>query len=70
MRNHKVNKYVVVGLLLRSVKYLITISDSLACFISGISVSLIGFGVYAMNSDLTRLGNWKKKLVKNIMGTN
>ena len=58
------NKYMVLGLLIISIKYLINIPNALACFSTGMGIVLLIFGLYAMNHDITKLKDWKKNLVK------
>lgn len=69
MKDNKVNKYMVLGLLIISIKYLIEIPEALACFSTGTGMALLGFGLYAMNNDMTKLKNWKKGLIERLMKT-
>ncbi|NLJ78995.1 MAG: hypothetical protein GX329_06510 [Tissierellia bacterium] len=64
MKRNRVNKYMVLGLLIISIKYLINIPNALACFSTGMGIVLLIFGLYAMNHDITKLKDWKKNLVK------
>ncbi len=64
MKNKKGNKYIVLGLLLNSTKYIFTIPYDIGCFISGLSISLIILGLYIGNGGMTRLKRWKRSLVK------
>lgn len=68
MKNNKMNKYMVGGLLINtfflSIKHFIEIPDSLACFAMGIGLSLLGFGIYAIKHDTTHIENWKRNLLK------
>lgn len=57
MRVNKPNKYMILGLLVMSIKYLIDIPDDLGCFSTGIGIVLLGFSLYAMNNDIRRLEN-------------
>ena len=49
-------------------KKFVEIPDSVACFGTGMGISLLIFGIYAMNNDITKLKNWKKNLTKKIIG--
>jgi uncharacterized membrane protein len=57
MRNAKMNKFIIWGLLINSfyigIKQFIAIPDSIACFVIGIGVCLLVFGIYATNHDIT-----------------
>ena len=68
MKNNKMNKYIIWGLLINSlsivIKQFIEIPDVIACFATGMGLSLLIFGLYAMNHDVSKLKNWKKNLVK------
>lgn len=72
MKNKKINKYILWGLLTNSfpivMKKFVEIPDSVACFGTGMGISLLIFGIYAMNNDITKLKNWKKNLTKKIIG--
>lgn len=57
MKVNKPNKYMILGLLVMSIKYLIDIPDDLGCFSTGIGIVLLGFSLYAMNNDIRRLEN-------------
>ncbi len=70
MRVNKPNKYMILGLLVMSIKYLIDIPDDLGCFSTGIGIVLLGFSLYAMNNDIRRLENWKKNLMKRLIKRN
>lgn len=63
MKDNKINKYMVLGLLISSIKYLIDIPDALACFSTGMGIILLIFGIYAMNHDISRFRNWKRSLL-------
>ncbi|GAA4057471.1 hypothetical protein [Amphibacillus indicireducens] len=68
MANNKMNKYLLLGLLINSLllilKRFIDIPDSVAGFGTGLGLSLLIFGIYAMNHDITKLKNWKRYLLK------
>lgn len=70
MKVNKPNKYMILGLLVMSIKYLIDIPDDLGCFSTGIGIVLLGFSLYAMNNDIRRLENWKKNLMKRLIKRN
>lgn len=70
MKVNKPNKYMILGLLVMSIKYLIDIPDDLGCFSTGIGIVLLGFSLYAMNNDIRRLENWKKNLMKRLIKGN
>lgn len=74
MKNNKMNKHMIWGLLinsfLMSIKHFIEIPDALACFGMGIGISLLGFGIYTMNHDITKFKNWKRNLVKKFINSN
>lgn len=64
MKDNKVNKYMVLGLLISSIKYLVDIPDALACFSTGMGITLLIFGLYAMSHDISKFKNWKRNLLK------
>lgn len=66
MKDSKVNKYIVLGLLINSIKYLIDLPYALACFSTGMGIALLIFGLYAMNNDISKLENWKRNLLKSL----
>lgn len=72
MKNKKINKYILWGLLINSfpivMKKFVEIPDSVAGFGTGMGISMLIFGIYAMNNDITKLKNWKKNLTKKIIG--
>jgi hypothetical protein len=62
------------GLLINSIsigiKHFIEIPDAIACFGTGIGLSLLVFGIYAMNHDVTKFKSWKRNLLKGFMNSN
>ena len=70
MKGKKVNKYMVLGLLISSIKYLIDIPYALACFSTGMGITLLIYGLYAMNHDRSKLKNRKMNLIKRLMRIN
>lgn len=70
MKSAKMNKYMKWGLLINSfyigIKQFIAIPDSIACFVIGVGASLLVFGIYAANHDITKLKNWKRNLLTNL----
>lgn len=67
MKDNKVNKYMVLGLLISSIKYLIDIPDALACFSTGLGMVLLIFGIYVAHNDISKLKKWKKNLAKKLI---
>lgn len=67
MKDNKVNKYMVLGLLIISIKYLIDIPYALACFSTGMGIALLIFGLYAMNHDMTKLKKLKRNILKKLV---
>lgn len=71
MKKNKMNKYIKWGLLLNSLfitmKQFIAIPDDIACFVIGVGGSLLVFGMYAANHDMTKFKNWKRNLLRNFM---
>ena len=63
MKKNKINKCMVSGLLINSIKYLVDIPYALACFSTGLGISSLIFGIYVMNNDLSRIRNWKSSLL-------
>lgn len=61
MKPKKMNNYILLGLLINSfsmvMKQFIEIPDAMACFGTGIGISLLIFGIYIMNNDITKLKN-------------
>lgn len=70
MKGNKLNKYMILGLLVMSIKYFIDIPDDLGCFSTGIGIVLLGFGLYAMNNDISKLENWKRSLIERLTKRN
>lgn len=70
MKGKKLNKYMVLGLIIVSTRYFIDIPGDLACFMTGLGIVLLGFGLYAMNNDISKFQNWKKSLIERLMKTN
>lgn len=66
MKGNKVNKYMVLGLLINSIKYLIDFPDALACFSTGMGIVLLLFGLYAMNHDISKFKTWKRNFIKGL----
>ncbi|MGO1470728.1 MAG: serine hydrolase domain-containing protein [Tissierella sp.] len=66
MKKTKVNIYIVVGLLINSLKYLIDLPDSLACFTTAMGIVLLIFGLYLANNDMTKLKKWKRNIFKKL----
>ncbi len=68
MKNNRLNKYIIVGMLINSIvisaKQLANIPDSISGFGMGIGIGLEIFGVYSMNHDITKIKNFKRNLVK------
>lgn len=74
MKKNKMNKYMMVGILINSItiltKQLIVIPDNLACFGTGLGVTLIIFGIFTTNHDMTKARNFKKNLMKKFLNVN
>ncbi len=70
MKGNKLNKYIILGLLIMSIKYLIDIPDNLGCFSTGIGIVLLGFGLYIINNDISQLKSWKRNLIERLVRTN
>lgn len=70
----KMNKFILWGLLINSlsiaIKQFIEIPDAFACFTTGMGISLLIFGLYVMNNDITKLKNWKNNRMKSIIFKN
>ena len=68
MKNNKINKYVLWGILINAIvritKMFVDIPDALVCFGTGLGISLILLGVYAMNNDMARIRRFKTSLIK------
>lgn len=64
MKRNKVNIYIVLGLLIISIKHIIEIPDEFGCFSTGMGILLFVFGLYAMNHDLTKIKNLKRNFIK------
>lgn len=68
MKNNRLNKYIIWGLLINSiilsVKQFINIQDGISCFGMGIGTALVLFGVYSMNHDTTKIKKFKINLIK------
>ena len=64
MKSAKMNKYMRWGLLINSfyigIKQFIAIPDSIACFVMGIGISLLVFGIYSTKHDITKFKEWRK----------
>lgn len=69
MKKTTVNIYIVVGLLINSLKYLIDLPDSLACFTTAMAIVLLIFGLYLANNDMTKLKKWKRNIFKKTNAT-
>lgn len=71
MKKDKMNKYIRWGLLFNSlclgIKQFIVIPDTITCFVIGMGLSLLIFGIYAANYDITKLKKWKKSILKNFI---
>lgn len=70
MKNAKMNKYIRWGLLINSfyigIKQFIAIPDFIACFVMGVGISLLVFGIYTTNHDITKFKICKRNLLKNL----
>jgi len=70
MRNSKMNKFIIWGLLINSfytgIKQFTAIPDSISCFVIGVGASLLVFGIYTTNHDITKLKTWKRNLLKGL----
>lgn len=64
MKKNKINKYIVFGLLISSVKYLIDIPETLSCFMTGMGITLLIFGFGVMAHDISKFKTWKRNLFK------
>lgn len=69
MKRNKVNIYMVLGLLIISIKHIIEIPNDFGCFSTGMGVIILGFGLYAMNHDITKLKTLKRNFIKKLMNT-
>ncbi|OLS03500.1 hypothetical protein [Tissierella creatinophila] len=69
MKEGKMNEYIRWGLLLNGLtigaKQFIVIPDAIVCFIVGIGISLLIFGIYETNHDITKFKKWKRSILKN-----
>ena len=68
MKSAKMNKYMRWGLLINgfsiAIKQFIEIPDAITCFTTSMGITLLLFGLYAMNNDTTKLKMWKRNLIK------
>lgn len=73
MKNNKINKYIRWGLLINIITMtanrFIDINEIkiIYCFLMGISISLLSFGIITMKHDMTRMRELKKVLIKRII---
>lgn len=71
MKNNKMNKYMMVGILINSItilaKQLTEIPGNLACFGTGLGLTLLIFGIFVANRDMTKARNFKKNLMRKIL---
>ena len=68
MKKNKINKYILWGILINAIvrvtKMFVDIPDALVCFGTGLGISLILLGVYAMNNDMVKVRKFKENLFK------
>lgn len=71
MKNNKMNKYVILGMLINSIaisaKQLANIPDGIYGFGMGLGIGLEIFGLYSMKHDTTKIKNFKRNLIKKLV---
>lgn len=70
MQKGKIGWSLLINSISISIKHFIEIPDALAGFGTGIGLSLLIFGMYIMNHDITKFKNWKRNLLKGFMNSN
>lgn len=71
MKNNRLNKYIIWGLLINSiilsVKQFINIPESISGFGMGLGIALEIFGIYFIKHDITKIKNFKRNLIKKLV---
>lgn len=73
MKNNKMNKYVKWGLIINTITMTINRFVDIpkvkviSCFLMGIGISLLFFGIITTNHDMTRMKKFKKDLITKVV---